>query len=473
MVELAAEKINNYNFETGQEAFLAESKINDHIEFNNQFRSFIGQVALRRVIEDEFLELKEENLSPFRSLYQAIESVKIGVDDAIKQPASQMIKQNIRSNLGEITRMSGYVGSPVKSKIFNNKILQHDHDYDDIYANTLIYTDQNSFLYPISQIETKNYLMMKELVFSAQLNDNYFVIISGTPDDEPETTLADNGYCVDKMPVSIQVMTVQDDQLLTQTAFVAGRVTSNDKRHDRQAIIGMAKSFGIDYDSLPLKEILAKPILIPKSALPEGILGLVKKYDQVLGDTFFGDNKPAQDYNLFQEQCHLFETNLEPLVDSIYTDLITDKLVQDDVGATEALKKYSKEGLVKIAVTDRTIDPIVFGNIAAGHLETARIAFDNNDQIGLRRSLNFARKTARSFSCPTALINNNSSGDSLSEDIESSDQMPNIIRCPECGNFVPKKIAFHKGNLRCGSCRYEVELCSGRIVHASTAGKVA
>ncbi len=474
MVELTAEKINIFELETCQKAFFAESKISDQLEIDNQLRSFIGQSVVRREIQRDLLNSKEEELVGFRSLYQAIEFVKKGDKDIIEQSAVRMIKQNISAQLGEITRISGgHITAPIEAEILDNKISQHGHDYDDIYINTLAYTDKDSFSYLINQIEAKNHLIAKNLVFNRQLEDNYLVVFSGTPDDQPEEVLEANNYFVDKMPVSIQVTTVTDGKLLTQTAFVAGRVDSTTDRHDKSAIVEIARSFGVDYSSLSLKEILAKPILISKSALPDGVLGIVKKYDEVAGGTFFGNNKPVQDYTLFQERCRAFEDNLEPLVDVVYTNLMVDELINDEISAARALKEHSKHVLVDSSVSNRAIDINVFGSVAAAYLETARSAFDNNDQMGFKESLYLAQKTAKTFSCPSVLVNSDSLDNSLVETSDDLDNMPDIIRCPECGNSVSKKTAVHKGNLRCSSCRYEVEICSGKVVHASIKEKAA
>ena len=93
--------------------------------------------------------------------------------------------------------------------------------------------------------------------------------------------------------------------------------------------------------------------------------------------------------------------------------------------------------MVEQAAFDHSINPRVFGSVAADHIEQAReqFALGNND-AGLD-SLNQAKSTATSSSCPSSLDSSEESSDSDSDiDGESNDDKECEYvskECPMCG----------------------------------------
>lgn len=376
------------------------------------------------------LETEPESNS---SLLSAIKRAKQG--DA---EAKAMVATNVGSDFSERVLKAGEVTKYYLKKNDDGELTQHGQLYSDIYSNTLRLIPQGSKMRPRAEAETRNASRAQFLEAEGRLEDNYMVVFSLAPGDMTDKELKRAGFFAETKTMAIQATTAEGDSVSIESAFVAGSPEPGAERLDLQAIVKLAAILGVDYQNMTTTEILDTPLLIPKLLMPNGVIDLVKLFDDCADGTFFGEAKPRQDYLAFRRFCDERRKSFTGDV-----KIVTEKLIQEasaiktQLQAIERLAELSEEQMVKRAIKDKTINARVFGGVSAGYIQEARMYREQGNEELAIRAENRAIKTADSDSCPSGVSRQSEidakalGDDSLNSKTEEDRYGSLIFKCPK------------------------------------------
>ena len=410
----------------------------------------VGSVALQE-------KLPEDNYSS--SLMESISLAHEG-----DSTARQMIETNVRTDVVERTIKTGHITSVDLELNEQGKIMQFGQTMESVYANSLRFTPETSKMTKRFEAEARNGMRIENLNRQGLLEDYNFVVFSMAADDMSHQEMQEAGFFTDTMSCSIQVTSTSSEGLKTESAFVSGVDRANGERHDKQTIASLGEALGVDYDQKSSAEIIDTPILVHKSLMPNGVVDLVKHYDDAAGGKFFGETRAREDYLDYSEKCAAREVEFADKVQIITNELISQAgTIWSPVEATKRLNKTSEKHMVTLAIADNSIDARVFGTVAADHIEEARRAIlDGNYDaaIGLEKK---AQSTARSSSCP--------SGSSQQEEKQSTSEKKGgkqKMKCPFCKD--PNQYGDPcSDSQHCTSCKATVK--GGKVVSTGNGGK--
>ncbi len=344
---------------------------------------FAGSVLLSRLVEIN-------DSQPLHSLLDGINSAAMGDEQAYN-----MVRANVATDVIERTLKAGFVLNPVHLELGEDKSLsQYGQSYLSIQANSLIQAQNHPVMLARTKAENNNGFRIEDLARSGGFDNHSMVIFSLAED------LAECGFYTDTMSCSIQLVSKDKEGLAITSAFVAGK---DGNVFDHRTVVDIyQKLTGRDISQLSNAEILDSPLLINNSLIPNGVVDVVKMYDESSGGTFFGLNQPAQDYLKYEQQCHRREEGYSNITDKIVKQLIKEAdQFKTPKQASMRLNDLSQHFTVEKAVYDRTIDPRVFGVSAARYIDQAREAYEHGEINGVFKAITLARKTAVSSSCPT------------------------------------------------------------------------
>jgi len=356
---------------------------------------FIGAVLTDHQVDFASIETAED-IQPIESLFDAIKLAAEG--DAT---ARKMIETNVRTDVIERTIKAGHIMKVDLMADEAGNIQQYGQTMESVQANSLLFAADSWQMRQRTEAEVINAFRIKDYYHSGQLEDYSFVVFSQAADNMSETEMTEAGFFIDTMSCAIQVTTAEGSKLSTESAFVAGTKKPGEIRHDTDTLVALAKRLGADFEGKSAAEILNTPLLIPNNLIPNGAVDLVKIYDECAGGTFFGEDKPQEDYLDYREKCKERELMLLPTVEDIVDELIAE--VQDIKGrvhAAERLHKLSEKHMVQQAVGDPSINPKVFGP-AAPNIIQARLALALGNYEEVAEQTNVAIKVAKSSSCPS------------------------------------------------------------------------
>ena len=392
---------------------------------------FIGACVTGQYVEQASVEA-QTTVQPIESLYEAIHLAAEG-----DPTAHQMIETNARTDVIERTIKAGHVITVDLNVDQTGKIQQHGQSMESVQANSLRLASRNRQMRARTEAEATNAFRIEQLHRQGILNEYSFVVFSRAADNMTEQEMTDAGFFTDTMSTAIQVTTVKDGKLTTESAFIAGVKRPGEERYDADAVDATVEYFGANLHDKSATGTINTPILIPNKLIPNGAVDIVEVYDEQNG-TFFGEDKLRQNYLEYRKKCQRREQLLTPKVDAIVEELISEApQITTPIKAVQRLHKISEKHMVEQAAFDHSINPRVFGSVAADHIEQAReqFALGNND-AGLD-SLNQAKSTATSSSCPSSLDSSEESSDSDSDiDGESNDDKECEYvskECPMCG----------------------------------------
>jgi hypothetical protein len=381
---------------------------------------FIGAVATEKCVE------APTNVEPIESLYHAIQEAANG-----NEQARAMIEINVRTDVIERTMKAGHVMSVDLMIDEAGKIRQHGQSLDSVQANSLRFAANSWQMRERVEAETRNNFRIQHHYESGDLNGYYFVVFSQAADNMSKAEMDEAGFFTETMTSAIQLTSVQDGRLVTETAFMAGVERPSTNRYDSEVIEQTAKEFGVDFAGLNVTERLDTPILIPKDMLPDGAINLVQIADSIRG-TFFGQNKPQLDYSEYLQVCHDREERFEPKVQEIVDQLISEaELIKDRIEAVRRLDEISGGQMIEQALGDADIDPRVFGPISAVALDRARQAYYEGRLEDAINYVQIAKINDNSNSCPGGPSVQHHQ---VSKNANLSDECEFISKkCPECG----------------------------------------
>ena len=432
----------------------------------------VGKSALKTVDIEPVQEV--ESSPQINSLHEAIHGAAWGDENA-----RNLVTKNFYTDVVERIYKKGNITKTDLNINEDGEIVQFGQSMQSVYENSLIYASATPKIRQRSEAEARNGFRLQQAIQQDVLDDHYFVVISRCADDMTESELKENGFFADSKTTVIQATTKDQDGLAMASAFVAGVRSTGQERHDGVTIEAMADELGVDYGGKSSVQIIDEPLLIHKSLMPNGVADLVKLYDKHAGGTFFGEDRPVQDYQEYEKYCQSREDNLAPTVNSIVNQLIVEAAdIQSPIDAVKRVNELSGQTLVRHAIkVDKTIDPMVFGEISAVHINEAREYAAHGHHELARDAENLAQNTQKSSSCASALEKANSSNSIASNTIggegslgtekdEAGLAASSNIRCINCRKNVKKAEVVKKDCWECPSCQHKVDICTGKVLVA-------
>lgn len=425
----------------------------------------IGNIALgasQEQIEQKVSEATPEGQSS--SLKDAIQRAAWG-----DKQARELITSNVAGDVAERTLKAGNVVTIKMTHDADGNIVQHGQDHGGIHKNSLLYDAAHPHMQKRSEAEARNSLRIKTYEQQGLLEDHYLVVLSRAPvaSEMTEEEAKEAHFFIDTQSLAIQATTAEGDDIIVESGFVAGVKQPGGERHDEAATIGIGDNFEVDYRGMSTDQMIDSPMLIHKSLMPNGVVDLVKLSDAITGG-FFGQDKPAQDYLLYKQFCEQRQANYAPKVEKVVNQLISEAFIIDTpLKATERLNKLSGAAMVEHAVyVDPTINPMVFGPEAAAHVVEARQAVAKGDTRQAQAAVDVAKKTEKSSSCPTANKLFGSEDKEKDEDgTDNKESKDGNIRCIKCRKVVKKKEVVKATSWCCPECKYEVDICNGKVLN--------
>ncbi len=424
-------------------------------------QKFIGSIAVVNEVLDSSESYRTANLM------EALHKAETGDPEAIK-----LVAANIRTDLIERRYKAGVVVESELEEDGDGSLRQFGQSMRDVYGNTLSYTVPGSEAAQRAPIEALNGHRIEDLRLQGYLEDHYFVVFSTCPEGMTDEELDKNNYFSATKTAALQLTYEINGSPKVESAFVAGVAEPGADRHDLQALREVAAHFSIDYSDLDPRQILNRPMLIPKSLLPNGLLDIVKMYDQAAGGTFFGQAKPVQNYEEYKIFCQKRERELEPLVRKIMSEMLAGPRVKTPLEAVKLLDELSRRYTFDAALTDNSIDRQIFGPASAAYLEEYdRLAQQGNHEAA-QDVLAKARQADASFSCPAAWLKSEADMAEGSEaKTSATESTAGKIRCIKCREEVQKKEVVKQDCWECPKCKHKVDICNGAILREGVVDK--
>ncbi|MBC7546187.1 hypothetical protein H7171_00400 [Candidatus Saccharibacteria bacterium] len=394
-------------------------------EFTRQRAAkFIGACALENIVAEgqEVLAVK-----PIESLYDALQQAHCG--DAT---ARKMVEINVATDVIERTIKTGHVTTVDLDIDAAGKIQQFGQSMESVQANSLRYAANSWQIRQRTEAETVNAFRIESEYRQGTLEDYSFVVVSRAADNMTETQMSKAGFFTETMSCAIQVTSAQGDHLVTESAFVAGIKSPGGERHDSQTVATMFANLGVDIAAKSAAEIIGTPLLIHNDLMPNGVIDIVRLYDEAAGGTFFGEAKPVQDYTSYRETCRLRELTYQPKIQEIVTELIAlAPTITSKTQAAQRLATLSEAQMVDQAVRDDSINLRVFRATSMQHILNTRAHLQNGNLYEAQAELALAVKTARTSSCPGGVggeaESDKADGEASNDDCEFTSK-----ECPLC-----------------------------------------
>lgn len=395
---------------------------------------FIGSVILNQEIERPDIE------SPLDSLHEAIHEAAAGDSDARK-----LIKINAKTIGIEQTVKTGHVGEKVPLFFTpQGELFQYRQSLDSVQANSLKVAKDDPVMRPRTEAEVRNKFRLESLHEQGYFDEGYSLVVFSLAEDHPE-------FFTETMSCSIQVTTKEGDCLKTEPAFVSGIKKPGADRHDLETIVKLYSSAGIDVSGKSPAEIIDTPLLVHNSLIPNGAIDVVEMWDDCADGTFFGEDKPRQDYSEYLKVCVEREKRFEPKAERVTEKLISEhRSIRTQLMAVKRLHKLSEGQMVEQAIGDMDIDVRVFGP-AAPEIERARIAYHNGETEQLLVHMQRAKSIAQTLSCPGAGLSSKESDSDMNIQDTSEDCEFTSKECPMCGaKNVKTKVTKSRISGSCG-----------------------
>lgn len=414
-------------------------------------KRFIGSIATEASVEVSYAG-GEQHASLKEALANACEG---------DVEARQLAEMNVRTDVIERTIKAGHVMSVRQEVNAQGQLMQYGQTGRTIQANSLRYASRNPHIRERTEAEARNLFRIEDAHRQQLLDDHVFVVISRAADNMSDQDMHREGFFVDTMSVALQATSANaDGSLTTESAFVAGKRHRDAERHDGETVMRLGRLLGVDLSGKSAAEIIDTPLLVPKSLMQNGVIDIVRLYDEAAGsDTFFGQDKPGHDYLAYVERCRQREAELEPTVQEIVAELIAESAsFRTPLDATRRLHELSEAALVRRALYDHAIDTTVFGLESAEYIQAARYYAEQGEWDRAGEFMTKAVDSADSSSCPGGGVKSSENGDSdASENTAGKDGDCEFTskECPLCHKknvrTVVKKLPSGKKHIS-GSC---------------------
>jgi len=317
-----------------------------------------------------------------------------------EQAGIAMLTMNVGKDLFERIAKAGFVMESRSKTDENGEIVQHGQTDENIQLNTLRYLGKNEKMFPRLMGEVRNKYRVGDALRAGHLKDYWFVVLSRCADDMTNNELEDNGFFTLTQSMAVQATTQQGEDIVIQSAFVAGVKDEDSPRHDYETVKQFGEKLGVDLTGTAA-ETIDTPLLIPKILMPNGVVDLVKLLDEAAGGLFFGQDVPAQDYIDFLADCKTREVEMQPTIEKIVHEIISlADTITNPLEASELLGTVVGKYMVKASVTDERIDPRVFGTESAFLITYARVQIAVGNYGEAHQATNLAVIADKSSSCP-------------------------------------------------------------------------
>lgn len=403
---------------------------------------FIGSVVSGEAVNVESLPSEGR----IATLHEAISRANEG-----DKEARRMVETNVGTDVIERTIKTGHVMKKVPLGITSGgKLLQHGQAMDSIQANSLQYASNHPIMRARTEAEVRNMFRIEQYAQEGWF-DNYSLLVISRAENLP-----DQGFFTDTMSCSLQLIDQDGTGLSLESAFVAGIAAAGQKAHDAETTVKLGAALGADYQGLTPAEIIDRPILIRKDLIRNGVIDVVKMWDIISG-TFFGENRPPEDYISYRAMCHEREKLFGPKVQQITQELISAApQIHSPVEASRLLNDLSGHHMVEQAIKDKTIDSRVFGWEAARYIDDARQAIARGDVMAIEELTHKAMQTERSSSCPSGMMDSKIGETTVATANEDDDCVFTSRQCPVCKTknvrTVVQKLASSGRKRISGSC---------------------
>ncbi len=404
--------------------------------------------------------------------------------------ARKMVRENVRCDYFERMIKAGLVLKvELEEDSQTGEILQNGQTIEQIHVNTHFHKVENEKMTPRYRAETYNAMRLRSAKQEGLLGDYYFVVFSPCPDDMTEEELSEQNFFVPTMSMAVQATSIENlenqSKLTLESAFVAGRISSEVERHDLKMIERLGKKLGVDLSGASAV-VLSKPLLVHKELMPNGVVDIVRMLDEMLDEseaptTFFGQAVAREDYAAYRAKCAEREAEASYIVERITEEFIqAARILTDPVTATEKLNELSAKHMWDRAVEDERIDPAIFGNEASPILQAARTAHAEGDIQRVRVLTHAGLQVETSGSCPIRLRTGRGGRrlrargldpeQDLLDDIldepekPETSSIPNSIRCIKCRSYSAKEDVVKKDCWECPKCKYKVDICTGDVL---------
>ena len=416
----------------------------DQLEIDKLLREkasiLLASAALRSTVEVE--PQKEDRMT----LAEACIRASNGDVEAL-----QMVRANVRTDYFERAYKSGHV-SRVRIEQDDFGLIQHGQRLSDTYQNSIAYLNA-PVLRERARVEAVNGVRNEYLARLGYLKDNISVTFSLVTRKVSQDEASQLGFFTDTMSLSAQLMT-DDDGIVIDTAFIAGRDAATDEASDEEAVKHFLAGLGIDFSAFDADEMLEHPVLIPKSLIRDRFAFLErfeKSIEAVRGrKTFFGRTTyENSDYAKHIEACEKREKEMETETEATVRSLVvSSNQFLNPVDATRLLDRLNDALLKKRIIADKTIDASVLGTQAAYYVNHARFLAEQGVHLTqmtiLQAKIN---KEGHSSSCPGGAQNkdgqdiqpwdmifgndNKNQVETTEEKLEDCDFISK--ECPKCG----------------------------------------
>lgn len=377
-----------------------------------QTAEHLGNLAVRSLVE---VEPVNET-----TLMAAIDMARLG-DEASRR----VVGNNVATDLVERSFKIGQ--TKVFLSVGEQGLEQEGRPMIDIHTNTLANTYLNTEMYQRTVNQLSNSYLFNELLPTGIFASHNALVIE--PCTMDEATKRDFNFFTGTDSLSMQLLSVEGHAATLQTAFVAGKRRADSERHDMATIHAMAAEKGIELIPTSVNGMVKYVMLVPKEEYSV-VEDVVADYDRVGGGTFYGQDKPQQDYHQFAQECYARNESFHDIVEQITNQLISEAHAFDTpLEAIERLDYLSERLLVRRAKTDINIDALVFGRQAAAYIEQAREFAAQGNEEAAEEAMVKAQRTANSGSCPLFKSSERSEDDPDDDAEQSSSKW---MKCPHC-----------------------------------------
>lgn len=325
----------------------------------------------------------------------------------------------------------------------------------------------------------------EDLNRAGMLDDYWLIVPSLVPTDLPEKDLGaeGDGYFLSSMTFALQGTTKEAGEIVVESIFDSGIEDGEPltyqqrqaQRFDIAAIEKVYERFGLEAPDGPLG-YLQNPLLIHKSLLKNGMVDFLRMVheasDEVLSRTV---EHTEDEYLAIIEQSAAREASLEETMRKVKEDLLGYAgTFTKPLDAIDRLWKIVKQHVVNESVLNEHINPNVFGKEAEEAIQRARLYASMGDMAAMEQELAVAHEKAIIVGCGGGASGKSAGGGGeASAASGEQEDIPKEIRCIKCGKFSPREKVVGKDSWHCPHCQYEVDICTGAVMHESVQSKPA
>lgn len=408
---------------------------------------FLGATAIRGAVEIDTAELS--NRVNETTLLAAIHEARFG--DAASE---RMIRTNVATDIAERLFKAGHQ-TCVHMQIKNNVLQQEGRSMTAVHRNTLEQTVLIPEMLRKTTYELHNTHLVEELHAAGVLATHNLAFFSTSSTTMTAEQKQKYGFFTDTESCSIQWLSANGNDITLETAMVAGKKTPTSDRHDLQAINALLASKGIAVPVTDGTDVLRHVLLVPKQAA-KGVGDIVRWYDDAAGGTFYGQDKPRQNYEAYAKECEERTRSFDSMVDAITRQLIAEAPnFTKPLDALTRLDELSAGHCRERALDDMSIDIAVFGAKTAQFIVEARTSIARGDFERANAFMEQAAKSDTSSSCPFFKDSKKDGGDNGPDGDSEEVSGEKWMHCPYCDALVFGDPCARK--LSCWDCQTRVE----------------